>query len=294
MKPGNRRQQPQRCQLLQNTTFWEMRDAQRLFSQEAFSTNKGVAAMGVVVQKYGGTCLATPEHREWCAQWVGNLARREQVVVVVSAMGRRGDPYATDTLLELVGPGGSPRDRDLLVACGEIIAAVVLSACINRCQVPSTALTGAQAGITTDARHGDARVLIIDPQPLRQVLAQGAVPVVAGFQGTAACGDITTLGRGGSDITAAAIGAALGAERVELYKDVPGVLDEYGQVYAHLTYTQALGLARAGAKVLHPLAVETARTAAVPLWVRPVGDAAGLGTWIDDGKGREERRVQIV
>src|SRR5690625_4817120 len=148
-------------------------------------------------------------------------SRERDVVVVVSAMGRFGEPYATDSLLRLLATEGvSPsekrtvaaKDRDLLLSCGEIIAAVVFAHEL-RCQgVDAVAFTGRDAGIITDSQFGDASVVQVLPEGLRRELAKGRVPVVAGFQGVTEAGHVTTLGRGGSDTTAAVLAVALGAE----------------------------------------------------------------------------------
>ena len=191
--------------------------------------------MRIKVLKFGGTSVDTPEHRRTVAQHAIR-ARGEgfDPVVVVSAIGRAGAPYATDTLLsELRGiDAGVPpaaRELDLMMACGEIISTVMLAQTLNAAGTPATALTGGQAGIVTDAVFGDARITSINPHYVISTLREGQIPVVAGFQGvtdpgTGRHGAITTLGRGGSDTTASALGAALRAEAVEIYTDVPGVM----------------------------------------------------------------------
>lgn len=199
-----------------------------------------------------------------------------QVAVVVSALGRRGDPYATDTLLDLIKPvnGLSTRDVDLLLFCGEVIAAVVVAATLQRAGLPAVPLTGWQAGIITDQEYGEARILEIRPQRILEHLQAGRVAVVAGFQGITETGEITTLGRGGSDTTAAALGVALQAEAVEIYTDVNGVktadpsLVPSAKTLEHLTYREVCEMAHLGAKVIHPRAVEIAMAGSIPLWVR--------------------------
>ncbi len=140
-------------------------------------------------------------------------------MVVISAIGRRGDPYATDTLLELMNEAGSSvpkRERDLLLSCGEVISCTLVSALLTSQGHLARALTGGQAGIITDAEFGNALIIEVLPEPLLTVLREGVIPIVAGFQGKTPSGDVTTLGRGGSDTTAAAIAAALGAEAIEI------------------------------------------------------------------------------
>ncbi|MBX6350416.1 MAG: aspartate kinase [Clostridia bacterium] len=235
----------------------------------------------MVVQKYGGTTVVDEAGREALARRVRErLDEGRDVVVVVSAMGRKGSPYATDTLIELVrNEGGAPpRDLDLVLSCGEIIAAVVVVARLFRHGMPAVALTGAQAGLVTDSTHGDARLLSLEPARVRAALARGLVPVVAGFQGVDESGEVTTLGRGGSDTTAAALGAALGAELVEIFTDVDGIktadprIVPDARTLPSVTYEEVFQMAHEGARVVHPRAVELAMRAGLPLLVR---DARG-------------------
>ncbi len=205
------------------------------------------------------------------------------MVVVVSAMGREGSPYATDTLLQLLRGGpADPRETDLIASCGEVISAVVLAHELRADGVPACAMTGRDAGVLTDDRHGDARVLGVDPEPLRRALSHGLVPVVTGFQGVSSDGETTTLGRGGSDTTACAIGAALGADTVEIHTDVDGVMSadprtcEGVRVLDTLQYEELFQMARTGAKVVHAPAAEIAMRAGVPLRVlRTDGPSGG-------------------
>lgn len=233
--------------------------------------------MGVLVQKFGGTSLQTADARRRVAEWVQSaLDRGDQPVVVVSAMGRRGDPYATDTLLDLLAESGpvEPRERDLLVSTGEIVSAVVMTAELRRHGVPAGALTGTEIGIVTDDAFGSARILEVDPRPVQQALARGGVPVVAGFQGVTRWGAIATLGRGGSDTTAAALGAALSAQVVEIFTDVDGIktadprIVPEARTIRRLDYDEVFQLANLGARVIHPRAVEIARQFHVPIRVR--------------------------
>ena len=235
--------------------------------------------MRIVVQKFGGTSLRGSRERAAAARHViAAVQDGMQPVVVVSAMGRRGDPYATDTLVDLaraVHPRIPAREQDLLMACGEIVAAVVFAQELRARGVQAVALTGGQAGIVTDAQFGDARILRVDPAPLRRQLERGQVPVVAGFQGVTEDGrDITTLGRGGSDTTAAALGVALRAEVVEIYTDVDGVktadprLVPEARTLSTATYDEIVQMAHEGARVVHPRAVELAMRGNVPLRIR--------------------------
>ena len=175
--------------------------------------------MGIIVQKFGGTSVATPEFRQKVIQKVAEGMALHDVVVVVSAMGRKGDPYATDTLISLLQQAGVPakHDLDIMMACGELMSAALLATSLRQVNIKAVALAGWQAGILTDANFGDARIITVQADYLHSLLAQGVVPVVAGFQGASEKGDITTLGRGGSDTSAAAIGVALGASAIEIY-----------------------------------------------------------------------------
>lgn len=253
--------------------------------------------MNIVVQKFGGTSLASPAAREAAVSRV--LAARESgqtPVVVASAMGRRGDPYATDTLLGLLDGRICRREQDLVMACGEVIAAGVLASLLRQHLEPVTVLTGWQAGVVTDDRHGDARILDVRADRLRQLLADGQTVVVAGFQGMNEQGEVTTLGRGGSDTTAVALGVALRASMVEIYTDVAGVLTAdprlvpEATLVEQLSYADVLQMATAGAKVLHPRSVELAMQHGVRLVVRHTsGDQPG--TVICRSQGYERRRT---
>lgn len=235
--------------------------------------------------KFGGTSVDSPEHREIAARKV--IRAKESgfaPVVVVSAIGRRGAPYATDTLVDFlrnIEPSVSPnlREMDLMMACGEIISTVVMAHTLKTLGYDSVALTGGQAGIITDNDYGNARVLQIHPQAIRYHLEEGRIVVVAGFQGVAGDKrgfhpDITTLGRGGSDTTASALGAALNAVAVEIYTDVNGVKTADPDIIPDavtlpvISYEEVAEIAHQGAKVLHPRAAEIAMLHNIPLWVK--------------------------
>jgi len=232
----------------------------------------------IIVQKFGGTSVATPEAREQVAARVMEAVNKGfSPVVVVSAMGRKGDPYATDTLIQLVkgvNPETAPRDLDLLVSCGEVISSVVLANTLQNRALEAVTLTGGQAGIITDLNFTEATIIRVEPDQVMRHLQEGKVVVVAGFQGITESGDITTLGRGGSDTTAAALGAALKAEVVEIYTDVEGIktadprLVPNAQTLPMITYDEICQLAHQGAKVIHPRAVEIAMRRNVPIRIR--------------------------
>ncbi|WP_461200477.1 aspartate kinase [Anoxybacillus sp. TBDG-1] len=242
--------------------------------------------MKIIVQKFGGTSVRDEHGR--------NLARKHiekalqdgyKAVVVVSAMGRKGDPYATDTLLSLIDGANAyvtNREKDLLMACGEIISSVVFSNMLNKHGVKATAFTGAQAGFRTNNDHTNAKIIDMRCERLLRALKEHDVVVVAGFQGAAENGDVTTIGRGGSDTSAAALGAALGAEWIDIFTDVEGVMTADPRIVENarpldvVTYTEICNMAYQGAKVIHPRAVEIAMQAKVPLRIRSTySDAPG-------------------
>ena len=233
--------------------------------------------MRILVQKFGGTSVATREARLAAAGHIEDaLAKEYRVVVVVSAMGRRGDPYATDTLLGVIDDSDvvSKRDLDVLMTCGEAISAVVFASFLRSRGHEVSLLNGIQAGIMTNSQYGDARILDIHPQRIVEELEQGRIVVVMGFQGGTAEGDITTLGRGGSDTTATALGVALDAEYVDIFTDVEGIMTADPRIVSdarrlnQVTYTEICNLAYQGAKVIHPRAVEVAMQKNIPIRVR--------------------------
>jgi len=234
--------------------------------------------MRILVQKFGGTSLSSPQAREHVISHIKReLDEKFNLVVVVSAMGRRGEPYATDTLLEWIVQNGDAlpdREKDLLLCCGEIISATTLCSLLEREGISSTVLTGAQAGFETDSHHGNARILDVRPARIIEEFNNHKVVIVTGFQGQTISGDFTTLGRGGSDTSATALGAALHAEMVDIYTDVNGVLTadprivEDAKPLAIVSYAEICNMAYQGAKVIHPRAVEIAMQAQIPVRIR--------------------------
>lgn len=242
--------------------------------------------MKITVQKFGGTSLVNSEQRDRVCDIIQKtLDSGTRAVIVVSAMGRKQDPYATDTLIDLVrevNPDPPAREMDLLMACGEIISGVVLAAQLESRGIPARFLTGEQAGIVTDGNFNNAHIQYINPKNVIDCLEEGRVPVVAGFQGKAENGELTTLGRGGSDTTASALGVALRAEVIEIFTDVEGVMTadprivDNARLLDDITYNEICQLARDGAKVIHPRAVEIAMQSGIPLRVRSTfSDSAG-------------------
>ena len=234
--------------------------------------------MRVVVMKFGGTSVATAESRQMMVSNVKESLRRgNKPVVVVSAMGRKPEPYATDSLLSLVTEFEevtSPLELDTLMACGETISSIVVSHTFRAEGWMSRSFNGRQAGVETTSTPGNGRILNIDPEPLMSFLAAGGIPVVTGFQGVDADGETITLGRGGSDTSAVALGAALRAHFVEIYTDVDGVMTSDPRVYSEaeiltqINFEEMGELASSGAKVVHPRAIEMADNHGVPVWIK--------------------------
>jgi aspartate kinase len=255
--------------------------------------------LGVLVQKFGGTSVSTPERRQ---QVVAHVRRAQtegyQVAIVVSAMGRRGDPYATDTLLDLLRADGGPvdsRDYDLMFTCGETISVALMSHTLRRAGIPAVGLTSAQAGIFTDGCHLEAQIVDINVARMRALLDAGEVPVVTGGQGVSPCTlDYTTLGRGGSDTSGVAVGVALGAQKVDIFTDVEGVavtdprIVPRARLLRQISYARMYEMARFGAKVVHPRALRTAWASRIPVVVRSTFSAAP-GTVVADVQ--DERSV---
>lgn len=259
--------------------------------------------MRILVQKFGGTSLATKEARGHVISHIKReLNNGYRLVVVVSAMGRKGDPYATDTLLGLISDvGGSlpAREQDLLLCCGEIISATTLCSLLQSEFISSVVLTGAQAGFRTDEQFGNARILDIVPSKVLKELENKDVIIVTGFQGQSPEGDFTTLGRGGSDTSATALGAALHAEMVDIYTDVNGILTadprivEDAKPLEYVSYAEICNMAHQGAKVIHPRAVEIAMQSGIPVRVRSTF-SENEGTLVANPEGFKDVQTGVV
>ncbi|MDW4527962.1 aspartate kinase [Rossellomorea marisflavi] len=240
----------------------------------------------IIVQKFGGTSVGSVERIKRMAQHVIREKQKgKEVAVVVSAMGD-----TTDHLTKLAGEITAhppKREMDLLLSTGEQITIALLTLSIQEAGFKAVSLTGRQAGIRTDGVHGKARIKEIDPSRVQDELRKGIIPVVAGFQGITDAGEITTLGRGGSDTTATALAAALGAERCDIYTDVDGIYTTDPRVVPaatripHLTYREVLCLADSGAAVIHPRAVFHSKKSRIPFRILP-GLIKGEGTLVDD------------
>ncbi len=213
-----------------------------------------------IVMKFGGTSLAAAADRDRAAEAISAAtAAGNRVIVVVSAMGRLGAPYATDTLIGLTASADVDMDgqaKDLVLSCGELISASVFAGHLRKLGVEARPLSGPRAGIFVVGGFGRGRIERIDVSPISKLLEMGVVPVVAGFQGGNVDGDVCTLLRGGSDVTACALGVAFEAQRVEIFTDVPGVMTAdprvvpAAQLLDAATYREVSALAGNGACVV--------------------------------------------
>ena len=232
----------------------------------------------ILVQKFGGSSLATDESRKKAVNKIKQAQTRGyKPVVVVSAIGRKGDPYATDTLISLVKQYEvhiENKKLDLLMSCGEIISAVLIAGMLEKEGLSTCVFTGGRAGIITDDNFGNARIIKIQPYNIKKSIEKGEIPVIAGFQGVTEKGEVTTLGRGGSDTTAAALGAGLRAEAVEIYTDVDGIMTADprivpdARILNRVSYYEIFEMANNGARVIHPRAVEIAMKGNIPIIIK--------------------------
>lgn len=253
----------------------------------------------IVVQKYGGSSVATPERLRQVAARVAETARRGlRVVVVVSAMGKTTDELIA--LARTISPNPARRELDMLLTCGERISMALLAMALSDLGVPAISFTGSQSGILTNDRHSGARIIEVRPVRIQDELDRGRVVIVAGFQGMSYKREITTLGRGGSDTTAVALAAALSAQQCEIYSDVDGVYSADPRVVPEAAHIPYLGhaemqeLASHGAKVLNAQAVEWAQRAGIVIHARKtagvgIGGSAAAQEGAADGHPRETR-----
>ncbi len=246
--------------------------------------------MGVLVQKFGGTSVASYEKmKEVCKIIEAHKEEYKDIAVVVSAMGRKGAPYATDTLISMctnINDRPTKRELDMIMSCGEIISGTILATMLDSMGIPATFLTGTQAGITTTKAFSNAKIKKINPKKIQKELADGKVVIIAGFQGGTDDGEITTLGRGGSDTSAVAIGKALGSDLVQIYTDVDGIMtadpriEPDAKVLKYVDYDEVFQMAEKGAKVIHPRAVELAKNADIILQIKNTYNPSYEGTKI--------------
>ena len=240
--------------------------------------------MALIVQKYGGTSVADPDRIRAVAEHVAFTKRHgNDVVLVVSAMGKSTDNLIA--LAEKVSSVRTGREMDMLLTTGEQVSMALVSMALADVGVDAMSLTGDQMGIITDTVHGKAKILEVKPERAQEAIAEGKVVVVAGFQGLSTANEITTLGRGGSDTTAVAIAAALGADSCEIYTDVTGVFTADPRIVpqarklGRISFDEMLEMAGAGSKVLALRSVEFARNHNVPLQVRS-SFTWEPGTWV--------------
>ena len=258
--------------------------------------------MGIVVQKYGGSSVADAAGVKRVAQRIVETRKQgHDVVVVVSAMGD-----TTDDLIDLaneVSPMPPARELDMLLTAGERISMAVLAMAIANLGHEARSFTGSQAGVITDAEHGKAKIIDVAPGRIESAIAEGAIAIVAGFQGVSqTTKDITTLGRGGSDTTAVALAVALNADVCEIYSDVDGIFtaDPRVEPRAHkiprISYEETLEMAAQGAKILHLRCVEYARRYDMPIHVRS-SFSEKEGTWVvkaEDVQGAGSMEAAII
>ncbi|WP_455538259.1 aspartate kinase [Terrisporobacter sp.] len=251
--------------------------------------------MGIIVQKFGGTSVASIEKMNEVCNIIESYKKKgNDLVVVVSAMGRKGDPYATDTLINLctnVNKKSKKRELDLIMSCGEIISGTILTSMLEGRNIPAVFLTGIQAGILTTKIFSDSKIKEVNPSRIKRELDEGKVVVIAGFQGGTEDGEITTLGRGGSDTSAVAIGKSLGCETVQIYTDVDGIMtadpriEPSAKILDYCDYEEVFQMAEKGAKVIHPRAVELAKNGDIVLEIKNTLNPTCKGTRIGLTRG---------
>lgn len=241
----------------------------------------------MIIQKFGGVCLQDKEMRSHCIQAIQDaLKRSEKVIVVVSAIGRHENPYSTDRLLTISDDlTKDAKACDLIASCGELIATAILSAELNAVHIPNHFLQGAQTGIQTTGQFGQASITAVQTAFYEQYFKHYDCLIIPGFQGLNANGEVMTLGRGGSDLTAVTLANALQATHVEFYKDVAGIFNADPnkttacKKYDDLTYDDFLSTITEEHSVLQRKAVISAKEKAIPLYVKGITSSEN-GTWI--------------
>lgn len=241
----------------------------------------------MIIQKFGGIAMQSEAMRTKCIAHIKNgLAQYDKVVVVVSAIGRLGDPYATDSLLNLTKAfTHAASAKDLIASCGELIAAAVLSAELHETNINNNILHGHQAGILTAGQFGDAHIVHIETKTIQDTFNETNCIIIPGFQGMDACGNVMTLGRGGSDLTAIALAAALQAKHVEFFKDVPGVMTanpkivKNSQKLDNLSFDEFIKLLDCNRPIIQKRAALHAKKTATPLYIRGIAGTE-TGTWV--------------
>ena len=248
--------------------------------------------MKILVQKFGGTSLESYDKMNEVCKIIKSYKEENEdlgLVVVVSAMGRKGAPYATDTLINLcsqINVEPQKRELDIIMSCGEIISGTILVNMLKSRNIEAIFLTGSQAGMITTSDFSNAKIIDIKPDRIRKELKNKKVVIIAGFQGATEDGEITTLGRGGSDTSAVAIGKALECDTVEIYTDVDGIMtadpriEPEAKVLNCIDYEEVFQMADKGAKVIHPRAVKLAKSANITLAIKNTLNPTFEGTRI--------------
>lgn len=236
-----------------------------------------------IVMKFGGSAMGEIERFGSLAELIlRRLKQYDRVIIVVSAMGKQ-----TDELMELaqmVHPNPPKRELDMLVTAGERVSMALLAMALHFRGIDAISFTGSQSGIITSEEHTDAQILEVRPYRIEEALLEKKVVIVAGFQGVSRKKEITTLGRGGSDTSAVALAVALHAQKVEFYKDVPGIgrddpkTNPDTKIYAELSHDEAIEMAIKGSKVLHKRCIELAKQHGLTLEIRSFYDPETLGT----------------
>lgn len=234
--------------------------------------------MKLILQKFGGTSVQTQSSRLNCISKIKeSISTGNKIVIVISAIGRKNDPYSTDTLLSLISDDFKKNNLeyvDKLVSCGEIISSIVFSSELRENNINAIPLVGQDIGILTDKNFGNARILNIDVSNIKNLISKNIVPVIAGFQGVTEDGDITTLGRGGSDISAVKLATALNCDRIEFFKDVDGLMTADPKIVTRaksvekISYEELLELSIYGNNIIHPEAVKSAMDENIPVVIK--------------------------
>ena len=248
--------------------------------------------------KFGGASALKPESFLRLAKIIIERSlQHKKIAVVVSAMANTTDQLFS--LAKRVHPNPPEREQDMLVSVGERISISLLAMALAREGKEAVSFTGSQSGIITCENHSDAKIVDVRPRRIQETLKSGKIAIVAGFQGVSTTGEITTLGRGGSDTSAVALAVALGAPRVEFYKDVPGIFEkdpkrELSEKHHCLTYADALELARKGAQVLASRCIELAQKNNIELCIHSFHHPSDVGTIVGSNNKNENLKSSLV
>ncbi len=241
--------------------------------------------MSCLIMKFGGAAMANSDCFSKLATLIKTrLKKTSQIVVVVSAMGTTTDELMN--LANIIHPNPPKREQDMLISVGERVSMALLAMALDLRGIDAISFTGSQSGIITTNEHSEARILEVRPERIKRALAEKKVVIVAGFQGVSIEKEITTLGRGGSDTSAVALAIALGSQKVEFYKDVPGIGENNPkthpetEIFSDLTYEKTLTIVGEGAEILHHQCLELAKEHGIILEIRPFYEPERIGTTI--------------